>query len=988
MYLKKKLKRIGALFLAIMMMLSGMSFAYAEEQQVIQETPDEPLMESDNEISLVDSDESLSVDLEEDLPIEIEMSEDISSEQKTVEDEMPSDTDEDESSDPEPIQEDETIDIPSESDEAELAETEPAEPEHDEEEPIEDQTETEPKVNPVNKLHNAIDQNGYAYAQSHNNISVYSDKSLKEIIYHADSNRNIWLVTAYTENNEVTVYGMDSNGSVISGHVKETALEDMPLSEGDVSRLAEDHPCDTKSTDIGPMLLFVISGDWNEEKKQEEPVLIEEPIPQEEEPELIPDESSSAETVTDPSAPENEEFEFIEEEISDTEDIEAPAEDEIFSEEPDTAESAEESVEESSDESVEETEFLEEETFLEEEPVDEPVVPEAQTRQIGDYVLVTTSTRVFSDVDITALSDGFPRLLEGCFVKNAVVKISSIETDEDGHTWYQVTYQYGDSFTNGKPKWTATDSVYVIAEETFLTGEDALTTTDYAYTKEQMQLRKGGSGRKLMAATPTDGFTLKNISVSLGSFSVGQSGLSGSSGKDSDYPQLAKSAAHGTIYATPHYLSGYTVFCLEHTYSGPGEGSGSNKTPTGPYTLLDMNAYCNTAAGNGVSGYRFKESTMHAVAWVLRHTYPFMVLNRSDSNNNTWSRAAGQFAIREVIKQLEGSQYVRDYWNMSDFYSFSGGAPSVYLTYAKWLATNGIAHAGITGNITVSNKSVSISGSNYVGKVTLKTDADLIRIPRSVGTLTGNSGSSDSNYYYAKSGDTISITSAQNTFIVPMESISAADEEAGFLVGVPGASIQKVLVPVSFGPYPLKSQSVNFELTYGSITVTKKASDGTLLKGAVIELLNGTSVIATATTDSTGKASFNSVTPGTYTIREKTAPQGFQLGNATTQSVTVAAGVTTTATFTNQPIAKKIRINKTDSVTGKGLPGATFTITRLSGPDSFSASNIGKVVATITTNGNGIAETDLLPYGEYRITETVVPDGYLDNGYTTTQWIK
>ena len=64
--------------------------------------------------------------------------------------------------------------------------------------------------------------------------------------------------------------------------------------------------------------------------------------------------------------------------------------------------------------------------------------------------------------------------------------------------------------------------------------------------------------------------------------------------------------------------------------------------------------------------------------------------------------------------------------------------------------TNGIARASMTGKITASNQSLSVSGSSYIGTVTLTTDADLIRIPRSVGTLTGNSGGSDGSYYYVR----------------------------------------------------------------------------------------------------------------------------------------------------------------------------------------------------------------------------------------------
>ena len=604
---------------------------------------------------------------------------------------------------------------------------------------------------------------------------------------------------------------------------------------------------------------------------------------------------------------------------------------------------------------------------------------------------VTKDTWVFTDMDKSDESSRITSdLFVGVFVRDAVVQIEDVLRDANGDYWYKVRYLYGDELKNGSLKWTAYGSVYVLAKETQDTDKTACTVTDYAYTKEQLQRRTSTGRKALRSFSPTamDGFTLKEIHVSLGSFTEWQSGLNGSSGKDSDYPQIAKSSAHGTIYATPHYLEGFEVYCLEHTQDGPGEGSGSNQAPKGPYVLVDMDSFCNTSAGGGVTGVRFSEKTMHALAWVLRHTYPFMVLDRSDAHNNTWSRVAGQFAMREVIKQLEGSQYVRSYWDMDNFYAFSGGAPAVYLTYARWLAANGIARSKITGKITFSDASMTVSGTNYIGKVTVSTDADLIRIPKSVGTLTGNTGGSDSSYYYAKSGDTISVTSTERKFTVTMESISSDSEEANFLVGVPEVSIQKIIVPTYGSPYPLKEGSVTFELALGEIEVTKKSDDGILLKNAVFELLKNGTVIKTATTNASGVAKFTDLEPGAYTVREKTAPQGYNLAATSSENVTVVAGSVTKSTFTNKRISGKVRIAKTDSQTHKPLAGATFTVTRLSGPESDNASNIGQVVATITTNAQGIAETGLLPWGEYRITETGVPDGYLDSGYTVTVWIK
>ena len=88
-----------------------------------------------------------------------------------------------------------------------------------------------------------------------------------------------------------------------------------------------------------------------------------------------------------------------------------------------------------------------------------------------------------------------------------------------------------------------------------------------------------------------------------------------------------------------------------------------------------------------------------------------------------------------------------------------------------------------------------MQNGSYVGTVTLTTDADLIRISRSVGNLTGNSAGSDGEYYYLRSGDTISVTSTQSTFSITAQSVSSQDEEAAFLIGIPKADIQKVIIP-------------------------------------------------------------------------------------------------------------------------------------------------------------------------------------------------
>ena len=785
----------------------------------------------------------------------------------------------------------------------------------------------------------ALREQGHVYAATVRQTCVYSNPAMAEDdLLYTPMDEIVWvLATEFMEPSSVKIWFLNDAGEVVCGYVQAGDLDTHFLLDVEISQI-QDIPAGEGMTDIGMMTLFIVSGAQPAEGAESEPAETQE--------DTVPDEQQPV--------------------------TETPNDDAELQPEQDESGDAAQPLPDSG-----RAELL---------PPDENA-DELALAVPGEYVSVTTDTRVFDGIDAYAVESNVCAGYLGQFVRDATVQVISAELDERGNGWYEVRFLYGDDFADGTMKWTDYATCFVMAAETGPSDGDACTVTDFAYSQDEM--RQMQSMSVSLMSTPMNGFSLKNINGSVGGFYAGQSSLYGSSGKDSAYPQIAKSPSHGTIYATPHYLEGFTVYCLEHNLSGPGEGSGSSQTAKGPYVLVDMDDFVNNPSGGGVSGVRFSARTMHALAWVLRHTYPFMALNRSDSNNEVWSRVAGQFAMREVIKQLEGAQYVRSYWDMDNFYAFSGGAPAVYLAYARWLAENGIARASITGKITAFNQSLSVSGSQYIGTVTLTTDADLIRIPKSVGTLTGNSAGADSNYYYLRSGDTIQVTSSLNRFAISMESISSDEEEANFLVGIPSVSIQKVMVPLYGAPYALQTASVTFELKTGEIRVTKKSSDGLLLQGAVFELLGSSgSVLATKTTGADGVALFPDLTPGMYTVREKTAPQGYALSASASGSVSVVAGMTADAAFVNDRIMGRIRIVKTDSLTGKPLAGAVFTVTRLSGPASDHAADIGKVVATLTTNAQGIAETGLLPWGEYKITEAGVPDGYLDAGYTANAWIK
>lgn len=619
------------------------------------------------------------------------------------------------------------------------------------------------------------------------------------------------------------------------------------------------------------------------------------------------------------------------------------------------------------------------EVVLPDEQEDEPIPAEPETTEeheeipdskqmlaeIGDFAYVTTNTRAFMEVDESAADDYYGDYFLGYFLKDAAVQVEDVLTDFLGRVWYSVSYIYGPDEGDGLTC-EIVGTVYVLAEETTQTDLVERTATDYGYPPDYMR-------PMLLSSFYVD---LEDHSGGVASFYVGESGLHATTGHDNEYKQIARHDEYGTIFATPHYLKGETAYCLEHTQPSPVVRDHAS----GPYQIVDLDGYKVTP---GHSGYIVSDKTMHALAWVLRHTYPFMVLDRSDSDNEVWCRVAGQFAMREVIKQLEGSFYVRDYWHMDEFYRAYDQAPGVYLEYARWLAKEALAYVESAGEITVANQSIRVSGNQYMAMATLYTNADRMRISKSVGTLTGNSGGDDWQYYYLHSGDTISITSSSSSLTVEVEALPSANDEACFYVGVTDADIQKLFLPAYGDPYPFEAVTLKFEIPHGSVSVMKNAAvSGVALSGAVFEMLDANgAVIQTQTTGSDGTATFSNLTPGAYSVHEKTAPQGYLLSATSTQNVMVTAGVNAQVSFSNDVSKSRIRIVKTDFLTGDALPGAEFTITRLSAPSG--GSGIGSVAAVLTTGTDGTAETGWLEWGRYRIEETGAPEHYEDSGFVT-----
>ena len=193
------------------------------------------------------------------------------------------------------------------------------------------------------------------------------------------------------------------------------------------------------------------------------------------------------------------------------------------------------------------------------------------------------------------------------------------------------------------------------------------------------------------------------------------------------------------------------------------------------------------------------------------------------------------------------------------------------------------------------------------------------------------------------------------------------------------------------------------ELAKGKIRVKKTdAETGNGLSGAEFEIRakedivtpDGTvkakagTVVDTITTSDKGTAETKKLYLGKYEVQETKAPEGYLLNTQKYPVELIYADQETEIVYGDvtvpDEIAKgKIRITKTDAETNKPIPlGAEFTVTAaedITTPDGTVRAEKGTVVATLTTDDKGKAETDKLYLGKYVIKETKAPEGYLLN---------
>ena len=201
-------------------------------------------------------------------------------------------------------------------------------------------------------------------------------------------------------------------------------------------------------------------------------------------------------------------------------------------------------------------------------------------------------------------------------------------------------------------------------------------------------------------------------------------------------------------------------------------------------------------------------------------------------------------------------------------------------------------------------------------------------------------------------------------------------------------SLQKIfLCAVTAQVVATASIGVNTPAT-GALQIKKYGDNNVPLAGvkfAVYSDADCTHKVAEVTTGSDGSALIENLDAGTYYVKEISTVRPYVI-DGLINTVVVKASETAKLEVFNETAKGVIRVDKmaealvstTSTTTEFGqLHRPNYETAGLAGCVFEIKDSSGNVVATITTDSNGHAETPLLPFGQYTVQEVSAPAGYV-----------
>lgn len=438
-----------------------------------------------------------------------------------------------------------------------------------------------------------------------------------------------------------------------------------------------------------------------------------------------------------------------------------------------------------------------------------------------------------------------------------------------------------------------------------------------------------------------------------------------------DYLEYYSNGSWHDLNTPRHWIeqTGEVVYCVEHSAGNP---HGQTYTETSPSSV-------------------FSGSTLAGINSILMYGYPN---NKPSGFTDDEARQATANALRFWLSE-QGEGYSYNFTNRRsnpNAIMAKSGYEHV-LEYADELLAKARARQDLPHGVDFSPSTVQLtaSGNGYVGQTSvLLTNInsgytlDTSRLP---------SGSRVSGYTGGRS-ETLTITlpasAAGQSFNISAEGMDTRSIDNITAYVPANGSLQKVFLCATTAQVVATAQlSVGAPEApkYGKVQLVKTGRDNIPLAGVVFGVYSDADCknkLAELTTDSDGTAISGDLPVGTVYIKELSTIKPYVL-SAEIKSLEITDGGTTKVSFSNSEAMGKIRIEKTGDVLtageaveteygsaatpiykNKGLAGVVYEVN----------DSAGNIVATITTDKNGIAETEALPLGSYTVQEKSAPAAY------------
>lgn len=348
-------------------------------------------------------------------------------------------------------------------------------------------------------------------------------------------------------------------------------------------------------------------------------------------------------------------------------------------------------------------------------------------------------------------------------------------------------------------------------------------------------------------------------------------------------------------------------------------------------------------------------------------------------------------------------------------------------------SSTGIKYTAWGPTLNIANHTVTKSGNNYTGTITMthNNDVAVVSVSPSKGTVTNITrvNGSKTTCTYTVPVSSLNGNGETVTFTITYKSAKLRVWHDGklecYIAKYPTSNVQDCLIE----PWPASSQAwpnstepqstktVSFKVTpeTGTLVIKKESTNHAFtdnntyytMSGAKYKLMTGTGSSGTAvaitnisggTYGSNGEFTVNSgayssstsiatvtisnLAPGSYILVESAGNDTYNR-NTDYKNFTITSGATTTLQYSNTMVVREtpktgsVSITKvssnpslTNGNSNYSLDGAVYTLTNTTLGTTYT------LTTTATNNNTGIASVSGLPFGAYTLTETTASQGF------------